>query len=117
MSPQDFLGATLKNFPFNFFFFFENRPYESRFKKEVIGPGGEERDMLSGVFRLKRSGDDSISNIFRLKKRGKGKVDTRSDPMDIGATFRLKKRYFNKNSHRHENSLPPIIPIYELPHY
>ena len=45
--------------------------------------------MLSGVFRLKRSGgDDNISNIFRLKKRGKGKVDTRSDPMDIGATFR-----------------------------
>ena len=58
---------------------FLNRAYGVRPKKE-----------MDNVFRLKRSGEDDISQIFRLRRK-KGGAGKKSDPMDIGTTFRLKK--------------------------
>ena len=57
---------------------------------------------MDGVFRLKRSDEDDISQIFRLRRK-KGGAGKKSDPMDIGTTFRLKK-----------NLVPQQIPTHRV---
>ena len=60
-------------------YFFDRAPYGLRPRRD-----------MDGVFRLKRSDEDNISQIFRLRRK-KGGAGKKSDPMDIGTTFRLKK--------------------------
>ena len=60
-------------------YFFNRAPYGLRPRRD-----------MDGVFRLKRSDEENISQIFRLRRK-KGGAGKKSDPMDIGTTFRLKK--------------------------
>ena len=75
---------------------------------------------MDNVFRLKRSGEDAISQIFRLRRK-KGGAGKKSDPMDIGTTFRLKKNVqIPTNSRDHEQQrvqsfLPNYEDVYNIP--